>query len=211
MNHRSAHILATAALLAACLQPAVAQKAAVVTQAADPYSAPVDLPPRDCNAPVLVAFDGSPPRTRPVALQPQVVPQGYATSAQVVPNVPVNRGGRQVAFSYNVSRLSWIKPSIYLGIFSVQSARVVVYKGPTSAYPVASDLTTVGVDSVASVNSVSESAGPNPSAPYNNTWLVRVTSTGKWQDDWSMPWETDAITLDCNMTIRPASTPQILP
>ena len=202
-----AKTLALAAVLAACLPPALAQKAPIVTQAYDPYTAQVDPLPKDCNFLPGKFIDGSPPRARPVAVQKPALPIMTATTAQVVPVLPASPGYRQVAYSYNVARLSWKIPGLYVGIFHVDNVRVAVYKGPTTAFPMASDRTTYAVDNIFWSNSVGEAAGSIPSALYNNVWLVRITSTGKWQEGWGAPWVTAVIGMDCTIAIKPASPP----
>jgi len=200
---RSASALAVAALLAAGLQPAWAQRAVVVTQAYDPYNAEVEPLPQNCNF-VEVTIPDGPPRARPVLQKPKTNPFS-AASAQVVAGAMLPLGMRQVAYSYSFTRLALRIPGNYQGVFTPTSVRTVVYMGPTSAHPVASDRSVAGVDSVAWANSVTQSRGAD--GLMQNTWLVRNTTDGWWQAGWGMPFAPARVGMDCTVAVKPAATP----
>ncbi|MDH4393781.1 MAG: hypothetical protein QE285_20445 [Aquabacterium sp.] len=204
--HSTSRSLVTAALLAASLLPVMAQKTGGLGALVyNDYFGPVEPPPNDCNFFEVHIPDGA-PRVRPV-LQ-RLNPLITSTQAQVVAGAVLPRGYRQVAYSYSFNRLRLVFPPIYGGLFLVSSVRTVVHAGPTSAYPVASDRTVTGVDSVSFANSVAQrlTSGTGASA-INNTWLVRNITTGRWRSEPYMPLTYAQVSMACMMTVKPAATP----
>lgn len=198
-----ARAVVTAALLAASMLPAMAQKTGGAALLFDDYFGQVDPPPNDCN------FSGhiidSPPRVRPVLQKPN--PLVTSTKAQVVSGAILPLGYRQVAYSYTFTRLRLVFPPIYAGVFLVDSVRTVVHAGPSSAYPVASDRTVTGVDNVSLANSVAQRLTTGTgAAAINDTWLVRNITTGRWRSDPYMPLTYAQVSMACVMTVKPAST-----
>jgi hypothetical protein len=168
------------------------------------YVGPVDALPNDCN------FSGhiieSMIRERPVLQKPNPL-AAKATSAQVVAGVPPQWGFRQVAYRYTFTRLRLLYPPIYQGLFLVDSVRTIVHKGPTSAYPVASDTSVQGTDQVAFVNSVGQQlASGTGAAAINNTWLVRNITTGRWRAAPGMPLTFAQVSMACTVTVQPAAS-----
>jgi hypothetical protein len=189
---------ALAAVLAACLQPALAQRGGTTTQT-DPYNAQVDPLPSGC---IFIGDrrDG-PPRSRPVAVQLGKFPDP-APMAQALPRIDPSPLVRQVAFSYTFSNLGLKIPSDIAGVFYISSVRTTVHMGPTTAYPVASDRTISSVNSVSWTSSATETRALL-SVPFNNTWLVRNISHGRWQNDAATPGYLSTVGFDCLVTVRP--------
>lgn len=196
----TAQTLALATLLAASLQPALAQRASAVTY--DPYNAQVDPLPSGCTF-IAHRRDG-PPRTRPVAVQLGRFPDP-APTAQALPRIDPSPLVRPVVYTYTFSNLGLKIPNDIAGVFVVSSVRTTVYMGPTTAYPVASDRVLNGVNGVSWSSSVNETRA-SLSVPFNNTWLVRNVSTGSWQNDAATPGYTTWVGFDCTVTVRPIVT-----
>ena len=200
--------LAAAALLAAGLPPAQAQRGSSAANLYDAYIGPVDAAPPNCEISGYI-IDGI-PRNRPVLQKPTWAPPSIAVTAQVVPFVPSPLGHRQVAYAYSFTRLAHIVPPYYQGVFIVNSVRTIVQAGPTWAYPVVSDRTVLGADHVAWSDSVTQRlvSGTGASA-LNNTWVVRTMSTGRWASDPFQPTTWARVDITCTLTVKPASTPVI--
>jgi hypothetical protein len=202
---RTTQAIVTAALLAASLLPVMAQKTGgLAGWVYNDYFGPVDPPPNDCNFFEVNIPDGA-PRVRPV-LQ-RLNPLITSTQAQVVAGAVLPLGYRQVAYSYSFNRLRLVFPPNHGGMFLVNSVRTIVHAGPTSAYPVASDRTVTGVDSVSLANSMAQrlTAGAGAAA-INNTWLVRNITTGRWRSEPNMPLEYAQVSMHCVLTVKPAGT-----
>ncbi len=204
---------AAAAALLLCAMPVEAQWATPPIKVAAPgvndaYTGPVEPLPSDCNFSEVSIPNGI-PRVRPVLQKPGSSAL-IATSAQVVPGVPLPAGWRQVAYSYTFTRLGLRIPPFYAGSFRVTSVRTTVYKGPTTADPVASDRILTGTDSAAGVGSVTQSWGNGPVAGFSNTWLVRNISTGWWTNAFGAPEAMATVGMQCTMAVKAAAPPLVL-
>ena len=170
------------------------------------YDGPVDPPPRSCTYSETFIPDG-PPRARPVL---QLTTVAGAASAQVVPQPDFQPRTRLVAYSYAFSRLDKKIPTHVSGVVLPSAVRVVVYAGSTTAARVVSDQQRTGTNAISYAIAYSATTLDQPASirsGYANQWLVKVTSTGAWQSDWYLPWRTAAITMDCVVTVQPATAP----
>lgn len=188
-------LAATAALVFGACLPAAAAAYTV-------YDGPVDPPPRGCNIAAFEVPDGV-GRVRPV-LQ---LDWGTPTYAEVNLGAPQPRGYRQVAFRYDFTRLHLKLPQVQ-GVFRVSQVRAVVYKGPSTSFPVASDQ--VRSDGTATIGWTGSAVeGPVPiGSSFQSQWLVQVVSSGYWRNDAWNPWLPGAsVTMNCTMTVVRPSTP----
>lgn len=209
MTHLTTTLISLA-LLAGAATPVRSQPpgVAVGTKSPTPWSAETGQAEA---LPVGCDFDGiwvdGAPRTRPVMQLTSATPSGLAF-AQVVPNVPLPPGDRQVAYFYDFPRLRLQMQPFDQGLFLIDSVRTIVHMGPTSAYPVASDRTVARTDPVRFSNSVTQHlASGDGSGAINNTWLLRNISIGRWQPAPNATTVRAEVQIACVVHVRPARQP----
>lgn len=159
---------------------------------------PIHSPPMGCSFPMASIPDLGGPGHHPVAQKPAPPPFNAVADAHLGPT-------RTVRFSYHFSGLQDILPPNFAGGFKILSTEVTVFEGPGPTFPKASFSRfkkRPGNDDISA--SLSSSVGEL--RPFQNQWMIRVTSKGKLHDAGKSA-RPATVTFQCDMQITDTQSP----
>lgn len=168
--------------------------AAQEVQATDTLINPL---PMGCRYPEVSIPDYVPPH-RPLTQKPAPPPFNAMADKPVGPT-------RRVSFSYHFSGLQDIPPTYLPGSFKISSTVVTVFEG-TSLNAAKASVATFRHRNGNADGSASLTKSSVEHRPFQDRWVIRVMSKGKWHDA-AGPVRPATVTFLCDMPINDTASP----